>query len=258
MLKDFAAAMCVAACLATGLSAMAMSRSSSWDSLGNDFGAANGASNAAYGASDGAANAAYGAANAAFAGANAVSAAASLGDDPLVNTPKLKLALLNSAALRGSSIDVSSTLRSVTLTGSVRSAAQKSLAGAIARQVAPGFRIENRLRVVRAAEQQIAPFRVARASVFIASADEFSWRVQSALAGEPELSGARINVQAGGAQSSKSGARAMVLSGSVRSQAQVLVAEARAHQTAPEFEIVNRLRVAASRDYQHGSRRGKR
>lgn len=105
-------------------------------------GAVGGAANAVGGAMGGAANAASNAAtNAAGAMANAGEAA--------TFTPKIKTALGANAALKGSNINVTTTgaNNSISLTGSVKSAAQKTMAGAIAKKNAPGYTINNQLKV---------------------------------------------------------------------------------------------------------------
>ncbi len=62
-------------------------------------------------------------------------------------TPKVKSALLANESLKGTSIDVSSVDKTVTLTGTVTNNAQKSLAGNIAKRQAPDFQIVNNLQV---------------------------------------------------------------------------------------------------------------
>ena len=75
---------------------------------------------------------------------------------PLAVTPRVKTALSSSVAFRGAMIDVESAFaaRTVTLRGTVVSAAQKALAGEIAGRNAPGWKVVNRL-VVRAAPRII-------------------------------------------------------------------------------------------------------
>ncbi|HEX8834140.1 MAG TPA: BON domain-containing protein [Abditibacteriaceae bacterium] len=68
-------------------------------------------------------------------------------DDAAVITPKVKTALANNASLAGSNINVDTTDKSVTLSGTVKNAAQKSVAGNIAKQNAPGYSIANSLKV---------------------------------------------------------------------------------------------------------------
>lgn len=70
---------------------------------------------------------------------------------PMIVTPNIKTALGANAALRGSQIDVDTTLddKTVVLRGTTTNKAQKELAGAIARKSAPGFRIINQLFVKR-------------------------------------------------------------------------------------------------------------
>lgn len=64
---------------------------------------------------------------------------------------KSKVALSGNSALKGSKIDVDvATQKSIiTLRGTVKTPAQKQLAGAIARKNAPGFTVSNQLRVGR-------------------------------------------------------------------------------------------------------------
>lgn len=62
-------------------------------------------------------------------------------------TPKVKTALLANESLKGTSIDVSSVDKTVTLTGTVTNNAQKNLAGQIAKKQAPDFQIVNNLQV---------------------------------------------------------------------------------------------------------------
>lgn len=66
-------------------------------------------------------------------------------------TPRTKSALGANSALKGSMINVDAAPQNplLTLSGTVKSEAQKQLAGAIARKNAPGFTVSNRLRVVR-------------------------------------------------------------------------------------------------------------
>jgi len=68
-------------------------------------------------------------------------------DDAAVITPKVKTALANNASLGGSKIDVDTTDQNVTLSGSVKNAAQKNAAGMIAKKNAPGYKVVNNLKV---------------------------------------------------------------------------------------------------------------
>lgn len=68
-------------------------------------------------------------------------------DDAATITPKVKTALGNSPVLKGSNIDVSTTDQNVTLTGSVKNAAQSKLAEATAKKNAPGYKVVNKLKV---------------------------------------------------------------------------------------------------------------
>ncbi len=79
--------------------------------------------------------------------------------NPLITlTPRVKTALGANQALRGSSINVDTELKThtVTLTGVVLSAPQKALAGAIARRQAGTFQVRNRL-LVRAEQSDFKP-----------------------------------------------------------------------------------------------------
>jgi len=107
--------------------------------------------NAVAGAGQAASNVAAGAANvAADAGKTAADAVTSVGAAATL-TPKIKTALGAQATggLKGSSIDVDTngTTKTVTLKGSVKSAAQKTLAGAIAKKNAADFKVDNQLVV---------------------------------------------------------------------------------------------------------------
>ncbi|HEX8549990.1 MAG TPA: BON domain-containing protein [Abditibacteriaceae bacterium] len=100
---------------------------------------------------DAAQESAKGAANSA---SNAISNAASNAapamknaDDAVTITPTVKTALGANAALKGSKIDVSTTDKNVSLDGTVKTAAQKTIAGNIAKQKAPGYQIKNNLKV---------------------------------------------------------------------------------------------------------------
>lgn len=64
-------------------------------------------------------------------------------------TPRIKIALGSNWAMNGSNINVDSdlTAKCITLSGTVLTQAQKISAGAIARQNAPGFEVQNRLTV---------------------------------------------------------------------------------------------------------------
>lgn len=72
----------------------------------------------------------------------------------VLNVPRIKTALVNSAGLAGTSIDVeawmpvNATRSVVALRGTVKNAAQKKLAESIAKKSAPDARIINHLKVV--------------------------------------------------------------------------------------------------------------
>ena len=80
---------------------------------------------------------------------NAVSGAAGVmkNVDDAVMTPKIKSALGANVALAGSNINVDSKDSGVTLSGTVKNPAQKSLAEKIAKQQAPTYKITNNLKV---------------------------------------------------------------------------------------------------------------
>jgi osmotically-inducible protein OsmY len=68
-------------------------------------------------------------------------------DDAAVMTPKIKTAFGNSPVLKGSNIDVSTTDKNVTLSGTVKNAAQSKFAEATAKKNAPGYKVVNNLKV---------------------------------------------------------------------------------------------------------------
>ena len=80
---------------------------------------------------------------------NAVSGAAGAmkNVDDAAMTPKIKTALGANAALAGSDINVDSKDSGITLSGTVKNPAQKSLAEKIAKQNAPTYKITNNLKV---------------------------------------------------------------------------------------------------------------
>jgi len=65
-----------------------------------------------------------------------------------ITTPSIKTALGAQKALDGSSIDVDTNgeTKTVTLKGSVKNAAQKTLAEAVAKKNAPGYKVVNQLK----------------------------------------------------------------------------------------------------------------
>lgn len=69
--------------------------------------------------------------------------------DATITTPRVKSAIGANRALRGSNINITTTENYVSLDGTVRTDAQKRLAGAIARRNAPGYVIHNNLRIDR-------------------------------------------------------------------------------------------------------------
>jgi len=82
-------------------------------------------------------------------GAEKVVAGAGNLAEAAVITPQVKLALKTNPALKGETIDVDtvSVKDTVKLSGTVKSQAQKKLAGQIAAQKAPGYQISNQLKV---------------------------------------------------------------------------------------------------------------
>ena len=107
------------------------------ESVGN---AASNAANAVGNAAVKAGDATVNAANKAMSGAKNL-------DDAALMTPKIKTALGANAMLKGSNINVDTTDKNVTLSGTVKSAAQKNMAGNVAKQAAPGYAIKNNLMV---------------------------------------------------------------------------------------------------------------
>lgn len=95
--------------------------------------------------------------NAATTATNAVAGAASNATkavegaaDAAVNTPKIKTALLNNPSLAGANIDVDTNgeKNTINLKGSVKNAAQKTLAAKIAQQTAGAqYKVNNQLTV---------------------------------------------------------------------------------------------------------------
>ncbi|HEX8234687.1 MAG TPA: BON domain-containing protein [Abditibacteriaceae bacterium] len=103
--------------------------------------------NAVENAGEAATNVASKAGQAASNAADSFGNAAKNLDDAATITPKVKTALGNSPVLKGSNIDVDTTDQSVTLTGSVKNAAQSKLAEATAKKNAPGYKIVNKIKV---------------------------------------------------------------------------------------------------------------
>lgn len=105
--------------------------------------AVNAAGRAVDGAADTAGNAMSGA-------GNAIASGAKNADDALIQTPKVKAAILDNKAMKGATgLNVTSSDKNVTLTGTVKTTAQKSLAGAIAKKNSPGYTVVNNLKVVK-------------------------------------------------------------------------------------------------------------
>jgi osmotically-inducible protein OsmY len=116
-------------------------------------GAVGSAGNAVSGAVGATGNAVAGAGNAvAGAASNAATGAANVADgagSAAVLTPKIKTAIGAAAALKGTTINVDTLAdkNQIALRGSVKTAAQKSLAESIAKKNAPGYTIANQLKV---------------------------------------------------------------------------------------------------------------
>ena len=105
-----------------------------------------GAKDAAGGAANAVGNAAGAAADATVNAANSAMSSAKNADDVLM-TPKIKTALGANAMLKGSNINVDTTDKAVTLSGTVKSAAQKTMAEKTAKEAAPAYAIKNNLKV---------------------------------------------------------------------------------------------------------------
>jgi hypothetical protein len=97
-------------------------------------------------------------------GASSENAAAKI----TLNTPVIKTALVNNAALAKCTIDVDSWMPAnakqsvVALRGTVRNAAQKKLAGAIAKKSAPDARILNQLKI---ADSETAKLKTTKSKI---------------------------------------------------------------------------------------------
>jgi osmotically-inducible protein OsmY len=96
-----------------------------------------------------ASNAAGAAGDAASSAAKGVAGAAKNLDDAATVTPAVKSAFAANKGLTGSKIDVSTTDTSVTLSGTVKSQAQKGLAAKIAQSKAAGYKVVNNLKVAK-------------------------------------------------------------------------------------------------------------
>ncbi len=115
------------------------------DAANTVSGAGQSAANGVAGAGDVAGNMAAGAGNE-VAGAGNV--AKNMGS-AAVNTGPVKAALGANAALKGSNINVDSTSTQVTLNGTVKSEAQKTLAVTIAKKNASSLKVVDNLKVVK-------------------------------------------------------------------------------------------------------------
>ena len=95
-------------------------------------------------------NGAMSAGNAVTNGVEATSGAIAGAGDAAIYTPKIKTALGAEAALKGSKIDVDTlgAKRTIALRGTVTSAAQKTMAEAVAKKNAPAdFKVDNQLKM---------------------------------------------------------------------------------------------------------------
>lgn len=75
--------------------------------------------------------------------------------DDAAMTPKIKTALRANASLKGSNINVDSKDSGITLSGTVKNEAQKKVAGNIAKQNAPTYKITNNLKVAGGASPKM-------------------------------------------------------------------------------------------------------
>lgn len=75
--------------------------------------------------------------------------------DALATTPKVKTALANNVGLAGSNINVTTNNNQVILSGTVKSAAQKTLAGSIATKTGNGYKVINNLKVAGGAANKM-------------------------------------------------------------------------------------------------------
>jgi osmotically-inducible protein OsmY len=123
------------------------------DNLGDTANAVTGAAGAVGNAVSGAAgtvsNAASNAAGAAAEGANKMGGAMVNAGEAATMTPAVKTAIGANAGLKGTTINVDTmgAKDSISLSGSVKSAAQKNLATQVAQKAAPGYKIMNNLKV---------------------------------------------------------------------------------------------------------------
>lgn len=111
---------------------------------------ANGVENSGNAASNVAAaagNQVAGAGNAVASGVGSAGVAVKNMGSAAVNTPAIKTALGASKAMAGSNVNVDTTATAVTLSGTVKSAMQKSMAASIAKSKAGGLKIVNKLTV---------------------------------------------------------------------------------------------------------------
>jgi osmotically-inducible protein OsmY len=105
--------------------------------------------NAVSSVDDAAANAAKGVGNAVSDAGKTVAGAAKNLDDAATVTPAVKSAFAANKGLTGSKIDVDTTDTNVTLSGTVKSQAQKGLAAKIAQSKAAGYKVVNNLKVAK-------------------------------------------------------------------------------------------------------------
>jgi len=105
--------------------------------------------NAVSGAVGGAANAVSNAGGAVVEGASKMGGAVVNAGETAAMTSKVKTAIGANPGLKGSNINVSTMAgsNSISLAGTVKSAAQKTLANAIAKKNAPGYKIVDQLKM---------------------------------------------------------------------------------------------------------------
>lgn len=76
-------------------------------------------------------------------------------DDAAVITPKINAALAANKSVSALAINVDTTDTGVTLSGTVKNATQKNVAGQIAKKNAPGYKIMNNLKVAGGASPKM-------------------------------------------------------------------------------------------------------
>jgi len=146
-LSALAGASAIAVIVAAGCGGNNDANNTAADTAGTVDSAVNSAGRAVDNAGEAVATGASNAGEAVATGAKNAAGAAKNLDDAAVVTPKVKTALGNNAALKGTKIDVDTTDQNVTLTGTAKTQAQKGVAAAIAKKNAPGYNIVNNIKV---------------------------------------------------------------------------------------------------------------